>query len=62
MTIVHPTPTEAGQLPGADPKIPAPPSTRAAPSGRVVKAVRSVAWASVGGAVIVALWLSLIHI
>ena len=56
MTIVHPTPTEAEQLPGANPKIPAPPSTRTAESGPVVKAVRSVAWASVGAAVVIALW------
>ncbi len=56
MTIVHPTPTEAEQLPGANPKIPAPPSTRTTESGPVVKAVRSVAWASVGAAVVVALW------
>jgi nitrate/nitrite transport system permease protein len=56
MTLVHPTTTEAERLPGADPKIPAPPSKRPAQAGRVVTLVRSVAWASVGVAVIVALW------
>jgi nitrate/nitrite transport system permease protein len=56
MTLVHPTTTEAEKLPGADPKIPAPPSKRPAPAGRVATLVRSVAWASVGVAVVVALW------
>ncbi|MDQ3640014.1 MAG: nitrate ABC transporter permease [Actinomycetota bacterium] len=56
MTLVHPTTTEAERLPGADPKIPPPPSKRPAQGGRLVKAVCSVAWASVGGAVVVALW------
>ncbi len=56
MTLVHPTTTEAEKLPGAAPKIPPPPSKRPAQGGRLVKAVRSGAWASVGVAVVVGLW------
>ena len=56
MTIVHPTPAEAEELSGGEPKIPAPPSTRADGAGRLVRAAAGVAWASVGAAVVVALW------
>jgi len=58
MTLVHPTAAtiEAPELPGADPQIPRPPSRRPAPAGRVLRFLQSAAWASVGGAVIVALW------
>ena len=58
MTLVHPTAATTGapELPGADPQIPRPPSRRPAPAGRVLRFLQSAAWASVGGAVIVALW------
>ena len=56
MTLVDPTTTEAEHLPAADPRIPPPPSKRPAQGGRLVGAVGSIAWASVGGAVVVALW------
>jgi nitrate/nitrite transport system permease protein len=56
MTIVHPTSTEAEELSGGQPRIAAPPSKRAAGAHRLVKAAAGVAWASVGGAVVVALW------
>ena len=56
MTIVHPSPTEAEELPGADPRIPEPPAKRTARSSRVVAFAQSTGWASVGVAVVVALW------
>ena len=56
MTIVHPTPTEAEELAGGEPRIPAPPARRSTGSGRVARALASAGWASVGIAFIVALW------
>ena len=56
MTLVHPTATETPELPGADPRIPTPPSTRPAPAGRIRRFFQSAAWAAVGGAVMGALW------
>ena len=56
MTIVHPTPTEAEDLSGGEPKIPAPPSRPRAGAGRVGNAAAGVAWASLGAAVVVGLW------
>ena len=56
MTIVQPTTTEAEQLPGADPKIPEPPARRPARTGGLVKRALGIAWASVGVAVVIALW------
>jgi nitrate/nitrite transport system permease protein len=56
MTLVHPTSTEAEQLPGADPKIPAPPSKRPVRGGRLATLALSVGWAALGVAVVVALW------
>ena len=56
MTIVHPTPTEAEDLSGGEPKIPAPPSARPAGAGRLGKAAAGVAWASLGVAVVVGVW------
>jgi nitrate/nitrite transport system permease protein len=56
MTIVHPTTTEAEQLSGGEPRAPAPPSKRSAGAGRLAKTAAGVAWASLGVAVVVALW------
>lgn len=56
MTIVHPTPTEAEELSGGEPKIPAPPAKRPAEGGLLARAAASAGWASVGVAFIVALW------
>jgi nitrate/nitrite transport system permease protein len=56
MTLVHPSTTDADTLRGADPTIPRPPAPRPAVGGRLVKAAAGVAWASVGVAVVVAIW------
>jgi nitrate/nitrite transport system permease protein len=56
MTIVHPTTTEAEQLSGGELRLPAPPSKRSAGAGRLAQAAAGVAWASLGVAVVVALW------
>ena len=62
MTLVHPTAAgsssspEAPELPGADRRIPTPPSLRPAPAGRIRRLLQSVTWASVGVAIMVVLW------
>ena len=56
MTLLHPTPTEAERLPGSDPKVPEPPSTRSTATSRLVRLASGIGWASVGAAVFIALW------
>ena len=51
MTIVHPAPTAAE----ATPELPQPPVKKKA-TGRLMRLVSSIGWASVGVAVFVALW------
>jgi nitrate/nitrite transport system permease protein len=56
MTLVQPSTTEAGSLPGGGSPAPRPPSHRPAPAGRVRAALAGLGWAAVGAAVLVALW------
>jgi nitrate/nitrite transport system permease protein len=56
MTLVQPSTTEAGSLPGGGSPAPRPPSRRLAPAGRVRAALAGLGWAAVGAAVLVALW------
>ena len=56
MTLVQPSTTEAQPVTGAGPEVPPAPSRRLATSGRLLAAVRSVAWAAVGAAVVITLW------
>jgi nitrate/nitrite transport system permease protein len=55
MTIVHPTPTEAEDLAGAEPAAPPPPARRKAGS-RLLRLAASAGWASIGVALFVGLW------
>ena len=55
MTLTHPSDTKV-PLPGADPVAAAIPPRRPKPANRLLALVRSVAWASVGGAVVIVLW------
>ncbi len=55
MTLTHPSDTEV-PLPGADPVAAAIPPRRPKPANRLLELVRSVAWASVGGTVVMVLW------
>jgi nitrate/nitrite transport system permease protein len=54
MTIVHPTPTEAEELSGRPATDPPPATVKG--SGRVIRFVAGIGWASVGLAAFVALW------
>jgi len=56
MTLVQPSTTEAQPVTGAGPEVPPAPSRRLVTSGRLLAAVRSVAWAAVGAAVVITLW------